>query len=139
MKKTAAAIIAAALVITLGGTTAFAFNRAGQSDSQNTVDRAAGMGYNQYNECTYCGETGHCYTDSNGDGVCDHRASHTTDAGTCYKYIHSTSDTGCPGDPHIIVTEPGITPDTGTDTDNKKRGKSYAQRGRCQPGDRSVR
>lgn len=39
MKKTAA-IIAAALVITLGGTTAFAFNRAGQSDSQNTVDRA---------------------------------------------------------------------------------------------------
>ena len=97
MKKTAAAIIAAALVITLGGTTAFAFNRAGQSDSQNTVDRAAGMGYNQYNECTYCGETGHCYTDSDGDGICDHRASHTTDAGTCYKYIHSTSDTGCPG------------------------------------------
>ena len=44
MKKTAAAIIAAALVITLGGTTAFAFNRAGQSDSQNTVDRAAGYG-----------------------------------------------------------------------------------------------
>ena len=27
-----------------------------------------------------------------------------------------------PENPHIIVTEPGITPDTGTDTDNKKRG-----------------
>ena len=95
MKKAAAVIIAAALIITLGGTTAFAFSRAGHTGSRNTVDRSAGMKYNQYSECTYCGEPGHCFVDSDGDGICDHRSSEIPDAGTCYTSANRTSDAGC--------------------------------------------
>lgn len=95
MKKTAAVIVAAALIIILGGTTAFAFNRAGQTDGQNNVDRSAGMEYNQYSECTYCGKPGHCFVDSDGDGICDHRISDITSGNTCYNSSSSTSDTGC--------------------------------------------
>ena len=97
MKKAAAVIIAAALIITLGGTTVSAFNRAGQAGSRNTVDQSDGMEYNQYRECTYCGEPGHCFVDSDGNGICDRRTSDITDAGTCYNGANSTSAAGYPG------------------------------------------
>lgn len=95
MKKAAAAIIAATLIITLGGTTVFAFSRTGQADSRNTVDRSTGMGYNQYSECTYCGEPGHCFVDSDGNGICDHRTSGITDTSTYYNNTNSISDARC--------------------------------------------
>lgn len=53
MRKTTAVIVAAALVSIFAGSTAFAFSHSGQSDSQNTVDNAAGIEYNQYSESTY--------------------------------------------------------------------------------------
>lgn len=93
MKKTVAAIIISAFVITLGGTTAFAFSRA--TGNQNDVAKQTGTEYNQYNECTYCGESGHCFTDSDDDGICDHRSVNTNGTGTCYNHMHSTSHAGC--------------------------------------------
>ena len=100
MKKTAAVIITAALVVTLGGTTAFAFGRSGQTGSQNSVARSAYTRYNQYSECTYCGGSGHRFTDADGDGVCDNYAAgsgiYRNDAdgdGVCDYYTADTSDT----------------------------------------------
>ena len=69
MKKIITGIAAAAAIAIIGGTTAFAFglghhNNASVPDS--TADTTAVT-------CEYCGTSGHCYTDSNQDGICDHR------------------------------------------------------------------
>lgn len=57
MRKTAlAAVIASAVVITLGGTTALAFGHSGQNGYQNNVAGTADMVYNQSSNCAYCEE-----------------------------------------------------------------------------------
>lgn len=57
MRKTAlAAVIASAVVITLGGTTALAFGQSGQNGYQNNVAGTTDMVYNQSSNCAYCEE-----------------------------------------------------------------------------------
>lgn len=57
MRKTAlAAVIASAVVITLGGTTALAFGHSGQNGYQNNVAGTTDMVYNQSSNCAYCEE-----------------------------------------------------------------------------------
>lgn len=61
MRKTAlAAVIASAVVITLGGTTALAFGHSGQNGGQNgyqnNVAGTTDMVYNQSSNCAYCEE-----------------------------------------------------------------------------------
>lgn len=90
MKKTAAAVMASALIITLSGTTVFARNCPKRSyipdaitvsvaDSvTNAVTGLKNIVYNhcnQYNQCDYCDADGYRYTDADGDGICDHRVS----------------------------------------------------------------
>lgn len=130
MKKKTAAIIIAALVITLGGTTAFAFGHSSSSDikNQRTVSGVSSdIRYNRNSVCSYCKSTGHCFHDSDGDGICDY-----------YKTDTSIGNTGA-----VMLTicmEPDITVNrititiTGdimramaTDTGNQKRGVGYAQ------------
>lgn len=87
MKKSTAAVIVSALVITLGGTTALAFGQSGRAGYQNSVDRTADMVYNQNCKCGYCEEYGHQYTDTDNDGVCDY----------CTRNYESVSDQGVNG------------------------------------------
>ena len=63
MKKLTAGIIASALVIVLGSTTALAVG--------NGVN--AGGQYSAGYKGTFCQDTGYYFTDENGDGICDHR------------------------------------------------------------------
>lgn len=81
MKKKAAAIIIAALVITLGGTTAFAFthNNPSYVQEQKKVSEAADdTRYVTNSVCGYCRSSGHCFNDSDGDGICDYYKTDTS-------------------------------------------------------------
>ena len=46
--------------------------------------------------CEYCGTTGHCYTDSDHDGICDHREENdrTCTRDHCRNYTEDCSNTG---------------------------------------------
>ena len=84
MRKTAlAAVIASAVVITLGGTTALAFGHSGQNGYQNNVVQTADMVYNQNSKCEYCEEYGHHYTDADNDGICDYCTRDADNDGIC--------------------------------------------------------
>lgn len=87
MRKTAlAAVIASAVVITLGGTTALAFGHSGQNGYQNNVVQTADMVYNQNSKCEYCDKYGHHYTDADNDGICDHYTSNASNTGSYCRY-----------------------------------------------------
>lgn len=84
MKKTAAAVVAAALIITLSGATVFARNCSRQTDvpgavaasvADSVANAVTGLKNIVYNQCDYCNAGGHCYIDADGDGICDHRVS----------------------------------------------------------------
>ena len=65
MKKISVILTAAAITTILGGTAALAAGGA-----QNAADRSvpASSGYS----CSYCQDNGHCFTDADGDGICDY-------------------------------------------------------------------
>ena len=92
MRKTAlAAVIASAVVITLGGTTALAFGSPGQNGRQNSVAGNADMVYNQNSKCEYCEEYGHHYTDTDNDGICDYCRRAADGTVSCCRQGYSTS------------------------------------------------
>ena len=102
MKKKTAAIIIAALVITLGGTTAFEFGHSSSSDikNQRTVSGVSSdIRYNQNSVCSYCKSTGHCFHDSDGDGICDYYKSDTSLGNTGGSYAHHMYGTGHHSEP----------------------------------------
>lgn len=65
MKKISVILTAAAITTILGGTAALA-----AGSGQNAPDRSvpAFSGYS----CSYCQDSGHCFTDTDGDGICDY-------------------------------------------------------------------
>ena len=65
MKKISVILTAAAITTILGGTAALA-----AGSGQNAPDRSvpAFSGYS----CSYCQDNGHCFTDADGDGICDY-------------------------------------------------------------------
>ena len=65
MKKISVILTAAAITTILGGTAALA-----AGSGQNATDRSvpASSGYS----CSYCQDNGHCFTDADGDGICDY-------------------------------------------------------------------
>jgi hypothetical protein len=65
MKKIMTAIILSAFVIVLCGTTAFAVGR-GRQETRSTA------GSRQYSADHTCQGTGAFFTDTDGDGICDH-------------------------------------------------------------------
>ena len=83
MKKTTAAVIVSAIVITLGGTTALAYGQSGRNGSQNDVAGTADMVYNQNSNYAYCEEYGRHCTDADNDGICDYRAHDADNGGVC--------------------------------------------------------
>lgn len=80
MKKLIAGIAAASCVAVLGGATVLAAGL-GQQYRQNSSPAAGTLGSDSSQICEYCLNTGHCFADSDGDGVCDY-------AGSCAKDHH---------------------------------------------------
>ena len=70
MKKTAAVIITAVLVLTLGSTTVFAVG-SGRAQNSQTAPSAG-------NSAKHCPN----YTDENSDGICDYYSEKSTDSDT---------------------------------------------------------
>lgn len=96
MKKATAAVIVSALVITLGGTTAFAFGRSGQTGYQNNVAGTADMVYNENSKCEYCEEYGRHYVDADNDGICDNCTRNTDDTVSyCWRGYSSSDSNHC--------------------------------------------
>lgn len=76
MRKLVTGFIAAAGILVLGSMTVFAAGRAYHGGTgDNFVERVYNHSDYRGTEsgCGYCGETGHCYMDENGDGICDLR------------------------------------------------------------------
>lgn len=91
MKKVITGIAAAAAIAIVGGTTAFALGPGHHNISSvpdTTADTTAVT-------CEYCGTTGHCYTDSDHDGICDHREENdrTCTGDYCRNYTEDCSNT----------------------------------------------
>lgn len=85
MKKLTAGIAAAAIILTLGTTSAFA---AGRCHRQNFYD-GNGDGICDSRGSSLCGRQNGCrFTDENGDGICDNYGTETCRRG---------SETGCRG------------------------------------------
>lgn len=92
MRKITAAVIVSALVITLGGTTALAFGRSGQTGYQNNVAGSEDMVYNENSKCEYCEEYGRHYVDTDNDGICDNCTRNTDDTVSYCRRGYSSSD-----------------------------------------------
>lgn len=104
MRKTAlAAVIASAVVITLGGTTALAFGHTAQNGGQNSIAGTTDMVYNQNSKCEYCEEYGHHYTDADNDGICDYCTHDTDNNGIC-DYCTRNTDNAVPACRHGYST-----------------------------------
>ncbi len=71
MKKVSVILTAAAITTVLGATAALAAG-IGSRNAYGSGDQAA-PAYS----CTYCGDSSHCFTDVDGDGICDHFHTHT--------------------------------------------------------------
>ena len=103
MKKVSVILTAAAITTVLGATAALAAGN-GSRNAYGSGDQAA-PAYS----CTYCGDSSHCFTDADGDGICDHFHTHTArtdpagqakNTGTGNGYRHHSEDTVCPGGQH---------------------------------------
>lgn len=98
MKKVITGIAAAAAIAVIGGTTAFALGLGQQGISSsagapwNGTSGISGAGAPSVT-CEYCREDGHCYTDSDHDGICDYRENGT---GICQE--GSSRNGNCWGD-----------------------------------------
>lgn len=77
MKKIAAGIAAAALIVTIGGISVF----------------AAGYGRQGSGSCTWGSQC--AYTDSDGDGICDNRAAACSGTDTCGYGTCDNTQAGC--------------------------------------------
>ncbi|OUP82837.1 hypothetical protein B5F07_12830 [Lachnoclostridium sp. An169] len=75
MKKIVAGIAVTACVAVLGGATVLAAGF-GQQYRQNSSPAAGSPGNTSSQVCEYCLNAGHCFADSNGDGVCDYAGTH---------------------------------------------------------------
>ncbi len=106
MKKTAAGILAAALILILGGTTVSAVglgrqdNNAVRSRNVYTTDNVCDN-YSTQGICDgdgrLCAPAQSCYTDADGDGICDHRNESTSSAGLysgCGRHEAATHHSG---------------------------------------------
>lgn len=92
MKKIIAGIIAAACIATLGGATVFAAGLGGQN--RQSCSAVTGTALNTAS-CIreYCQNEGNCFTDNNGDGICDNRDS--SQSGFCREnsgYCHQGTE-----------------------------------------------
>lgn len=94
MKKLTVILTAAALATALGGTAALAADGMKQTHagSRNQIPSVS--------SCSYCTDPSHCYTDADGDGICDYspRQNSTTPAadtscGSCQNLSHCYTDT----------------------------------------------
>ena len=78
MKRITAAITAAAAVAVIGGTAVFAagpgYGASGYGSAGNSVagGNSAALAGQSARVCGYCEQYGEHYTDSDGDGICDH-------------------------------------------------------------------
>ena len=78
MKRITAAITAAAAVAVIGGTAVFAagpgYGASGYGSAGNSVagGNSAALAGKSARVCGYCEQYGEHYTDSDGDGICDH-------------------------------------------------------------------
>ena len=87
MKKIKWITLAAVLILTLGCTTLLASAHGRRHDARSTRSSTASV-------CTYCGDYSHCFTDSDGDGICDYREDTDAAAGCQYGYHSCRTGTG---------------------------------------------
>ena len=81
MKKIKWITLAAALILALGCTTLLASAHGRRYNVQSTQSSAASV-------CAYCEDGSHCFTDADGDGICDYREDRST-AAVCRYGQHS--------------------------------------------------
>lgn len=102
MKKRFLLILAVALLV-VGSTAVLAAGQNGRGAGNGTgtcpwtETCETGSCVQNGGVCSYCGNPGHCYTDADGDGVCDHRQS---GAGSCQTYGHHGTSAACTGSGH---------------------------------------
>lgn len=94
MKKISVILTAAAITTILGGTAALA-----AGSGQNATDRSvpASSGYS----CSYCQDNGHCFTDADGDGICDYNCASTGQNAADAEQNTSGSSTPASGRHHM--------------------------------------
>ena len=80
MKKIIAGIAVASCAAVLGGATVLAAGL-GRQYRQNSIPVAGNAASTSCQVCEYCLNTGHCFADSDGDGICDY-------AGSCAQNHH---------------------------------------------------